>query len=67
MSDTCPFCTRRRELDRHERLLRQEIDAAREALRFELPLDQRLDLVAEEHVLVRLLERIEERRFALSV
>ena len=62
MAHECPYCRRRRELERHHRLVRQEIDAAREALRFDLPLDERLDLAAEEHLLTRLLERIEERR-----
>jgi hypothetical protein len=59
-------CQLNRDLERRARLLAQEIETAREALRFELPLDERLELVAEEFELQALLRRIEERRFELA-
>jgi hypothetical protein len=62
----CPRCRLSAELERRARLVSQEVEAARDALRYELRLDERLELVAEEVELERLLARIEERRFALA-
>jgi hypothetical protein len=62
----CPKCELAKELERQARLVAQEVEAARDALRFDLSLDERLELVAEEHALERLREQIERRRFALE-
>jgi hypothetical protein len=62
----CPRCQLAKELDRQARLIEQEAEAARDALRFDLSLDERLTLVAEEHELEMLLEQIQQRRFTLS-
>jgi hypothetical protein len=59
-------CQLHRDLDRQQRMVEQQLADAREALRFELALDERLALVVEEHELLALLRRIEERAFALS-
>jgi hypothetical protein len=65
----CPRCQTREELaslEREARLLREGIETLRDGLRLNLPLHERLELVAEEHELEALLSRIEERRFALA-
>jgi len=59
--DGCPTCKR---LERHETLVADEIATVREELeRHETP---RLDLLAEERELEKLLRRIQERRAALA-
>jgi hypothetical protein len=55
-----------RELDRQARLLAHGVEELREGLESALAVDERLELVAEQHVLEMLLEQIERRRFALE-
>ena len=62
----CPRCELTKELERQARLVAQEVEGARDALRFDLSLDERLELVAEQHALERLLAEIERRRSALE-
>ena len=54
------------DLERQTALVERELADAREALRYELPLAERMALTEEEFELLRLLRRIEERRFDLA-
>jgi hypothetical protein len=64
--NACPRCTLSDELERQARLVAEEAEAARDALRYSLSPEERLALEREEEQLAFLLERIEERRFALA-
>jgi hypothetical protein len=65
--DACPRCRLAARLERDHRIVREEIDALRENLTRDLDLDARLDLVASEVELLRLLDAIEQRRQAVLV
>ena len=64
--DACLRCRLEKELEAHARLVAQGVAELREGLTRELDVDERLELVAEEHELEILLERIERRRFSLT-
>jgi hypothetical protein len=58
--DTCARCQLQARLERDGRLMSEGIETARDGLRLDLALNERLELVAEEVALRDLLDRIEE-------
>jgi hypothetical protein len=67
MKDACPHCAAAARLQRDARLVHDELERLRAGLVLEPELDERLELVAAEHELELLLERIVERQQAVTL